>query len=845
MPTTLTQRRSTAFARPLFFLGFSAVFGFFVGVSATRAQEAPPAPAVSAALSPPRLLEAPDITLPEDAAPLAADANVELLLLIGPSGSVLDASVSVPVRDDVDALVLAAVPNMRFEPARRGDAPISARVRFRFVVRAALPVSDTVTDGITVSDTVSNVSSSAGAPQPVVGQTSVSDTVTDEITVSDTAESAVAGAVAEDEGPRIEEIFGARARVIAREPGAASRVTLTGAELTTVPGTFGEPLRVVATLPGVARSPFGLGFFVVRGAAFENTGFYVDGFPVPLLYHLGAGPAVISSRLVEQLDFYPGGYPSTYGRFNAGIISLRTAPPPTDRPRFEAEIDIFRASVMGVLPFDGGKGSIAAAFRRSYYELILPLVVDGFDLSFTDYQLRVDYRVSPNVRTSMFFFGSQDRLDVSQAVGGADTSGTANTSLMYRFHRFIGKVELKLGSNLRATFATSVGYDETRTGQRSPGQNDFFLNAGATLVGERAELVWTTRARHRTTLGVDALTWLIDVNAQVPQPPGFGEYPRPGFSPSVVPLNASVPIYGIAPYFEERLVFGPVEVVGAVRLDYYRYADVTTMRTDPRAVVRYKATDALTLKVASGLFSQQPQPFQMLPGLGDGELRPSRSWQTSAGLELELPYNLYVESQGFYTQMWNLVRSGNGLVTGNDGEARRQFFFDDGEGRAYGFELLVRRKVAEGFYGWLSYTLSRSERFASGGEAIPFTFDQTHVLNLAASYKWWRFRFGARFQLATGRPTQEVTGAVYDADDDRYRAIRTGLTGRLPAFHQLDLRVDYEFPLGPFEASVYVEGINVYNSPNSEGYRYQYDFARQARLPGLPALATLGVRLVY
>jgi hypothetical protein len=90
-----------------------------------------------------------------------------------------------------------------------------------------------------------------------------------------------------------------------------------------------------------------------------------------------------------------------------------------------------------------------------------------------------------------------------------------------------------------------------------------------------------------------------------------------------------------------------------------------------------------------------------------------------------------------------------------------------------------------------------------------------------------------------------VVGAVYDADDDNYRAIRTGIAGRLPTFHQLDLRVDYEFPLGPTEASVYVEGLNVYNAVNSEGYRYQYDFARRARLPGVPALATVGLRVVY
>lgn len=794
----------------------------------------PTAPSSAPVLSPPELVEVPEVTLPDGATPLASDAEVELLLLIGPTGSVLDASVATPVREDVDAAVLAAVPAMRFRPAMRGDQPISARVRFRFVVRrtgesapATLPTAENPPD------------SAAGASDPNAGPTSA---------LGPTPPAPIEAAPVETEPVEpapARGVFGARSRVAAREAGASTRVTLTGVELTTVPGTFGEPLRVVATLPGVARSPFGLGFFLVRGASFENTGFFVDGFPVPLLYHLGAGPAVISSRLVEQLDFYPGGYPASYGRFNAGIISLRTAPPPTDRFRLEAEIDVFRASVMSVLPFADGKGSIAAAFRRSYYELILPLVVDGFELSFTDYQLRVDYRVSPEVRTSLFFFGSQDRLDIQQAVGGADTSGTANTGLFYRFHRVIGKVELRVARELRATFATSVGYDETRTTQRNPGRSDLFLDAGATVVGQRADLVWSMGGGHRLTLGVDALTWLLGVDAQVPQPPGFGEYPSPGFSPTTTTISAGIPIYGVAPYVEQRLDFGPLELVGAFRLDAYRYGDLRTLRADPRFVARYKPLDRLTLKVATGLFSQQPQPIQLLSGLGNEGLRPSRSWQTSAGFELTLPWELYVESQGFYTQMWSLTRGGNALVQGDGSAAQRQFFFDDGEGRAYGLELLVRRKVAEGFYGWLSYTLSRSERFLANGDVVPFLFDQTHVLNFAASYQWWRFRFGARFQLATGRPTQEVVGAVYDADDDNYRAIRTGIAGRLPTFHQLDLRVDYEFPLGPTEASVYVEGLNVYNAVNSEGYRYQYDFARRARLPGVPALATVGLRVVY
>ena len=84
---------------------------------------------------------------------------------------------------------------------------------------------------------------------------------------------------------------------------------------------------------------------------------------------------------------------------------------------------------------------------------------------------------------------------------------------------------------------------------------------------------------------------------------------------------------------------------------------------------------------------------------------------------------------------------------------RRQFFVADEQGRAYGLEVMIRRRIEQGFYGWLSYTLSRSERQVQGGRWVPFGFDQTHVLNLAASYAFDGWRFGGRFQVATGRPT--------------------------------------------------------------------------------------------
>ena len=75
-----------------------------------------------------------------------------------------------------------------------------------------------------------------------------------------------------------------------RQAEEVSRYTLEGDELQKVPGSFGDPLRVITDLPGVARPPFGLGLLVVEGANPADTGTYMDGIQLPLLYHFLAGP---------------------------------------------------------------------------------------------------------------------------------------------------------------------------------------------------------------------------------------------------------------------------------------------------------------------------------------------------------------------------------------------------------------------------------------------------------------------------------------------------------------------------------------------------------------------------
>ncbi|MCB9594471.1 MAG: TonB-dependent receptor [Sandaracinaceae bacterium] len=791
--------------------------------SSARAQEDEPAPTPPAApvLTPPRLIEAPPVTLPEGAEPLPEDVSVELTILIGVDGTVSEVSIATPIREDVDAMVLEAAQGMRFEPATRDGEPIPARVRFRYRISPPAPPPE------------------PDPPPDVEGPPDATDPEATEATddaappPEEAIDMSVFDAAATEE-------LGVVAEVIRPEAGAAERITLQAEELTTVPGTFGEPLRVVATLPGVVRSPFGLGFFLVRGANFQNTGFFVDGFPVPLLYHLGAGPAVISSRFVQRLNFYPGGYPSSLGRYSAGVVALETAPPPTDSIRGEASIDLFRAEALLVVPFDEGRGSVAAAFRRSYYELLLPLVLDGLKLEYTDYQVRADYRADEHLSLSLFFFGSDDRLDQTGTFGGGTASEGTSTAFGYDFQRLIGRIDMRLPERVRLSVSGMLGRDGNSFTNAMPGTDGLRFALSNSYLALRADtqVPWTEELQTNFGFDINAIVFNVDATAFVPN--GLGQYPAPAFTPQAAEVN-QVAIRALAAlYLEQIFRFGPVEISAAGRFDYMRYGDVSEVFPDPRAVIRWQVVPELLLKAASGLFTQPPSAFQT-GRVGTPNLPPNRSWQSSFGAELTLPEHIEIHSTFYYSHMFDISRQTNRVIDTPDGP-QRQFFVADEEGRAYGLELLIRRRIEQGLYGWLSYTLSRSERRRDGAEWRPFAFDQTHTLNMALSYAVDGWRFGAAFQLSTGRPTNTLVSTIYDADEDAIDPTFLPRGQRLEPFTRLDLRIDRDFDIGPIRGSVYVDVQNVYNATNNEGTLFSYDYSQTAAVPGLPILPTIGIR---
>jgi hypothetical protein len=272
--------------------------------------------------------------------------------------------------------------------------------------------------------------------------------------------------------------------------------------------------------------------------------------------------------------------------------------------------------------------------------------------------------------------------------------------------------------------------------------------------------------------------------------------------------------------------------VPGVRLDYTK--DTRSWDLDPRIVVRQNVTTSprTTLKAAAGLFSQPPSPQQTIPALGTPGLTDMRSYQYDVGAEREFTRNIEASLDGFYKQLDYQVTQGAG---------------NTGSGVIYGAEALIRYKPDERFFGWLSYTLSRSLRRSAPGLPLRlFQFDETHVLNVVGSYTLGRgWEIGAAFRLISGYMYTPSQYGFYDENIGTNVALASypPFGSRLPLFQTLNLRVDktWKRPWGTIGA--FLDVINVYNAGNVDGISYDYNFTHTSYAGDIPFLPSLGLRV--
>ena len=239
-----------------------------------------------------------------------------------------------------------------------------------------------------------------------------------------------------------------------------------------------------------------------------------------------------------------------------------------------------------------------------------------------------------------------------------------------------------------------------------------------------------------------------------------------------------------------------------------------------------------TLKGGVGLYYQPPAPLDTAQGLGQSGLTSNRSTHSDIGFEQEFTRQVELSLDVFYKHFDHLVVPGAQNA---------------GTGTAYGAEWLLRYKPDGRFFGWLSYTLSRSERRDVPGEASTrFQYDQTHVLALVANYRLGHgWQLGGRFRVTSGDLYTPLGTGAYNASTGSQLGVSAFPPNgaRLPAFNQLDFRLEKTRVFRDLTSTVFLDVQNVYGANSPLGVSYNYNYTRSAYASGLPILPILGIRV--
>ncbi|MBS2031119.1 MAG: TonB-dependent receptor [Deltaproteobacteria bacterium] len=795
--------------------------------------------------------------------------EVALQVDISESGQVLDVQVLKGAGHGFDEAAVEALKQFRFTPAQIDGKPASVRITYVYTFEppeqpaaASPPPAPVNFTGTLLERGTRKPLVGVEVALPELGQSAVSD-VNGQFSLAgvpegeqrvvavapgyrrfETRERVTAGQLTTVVYYLESELFSPYESVVRgqRERKEVSQTTLTLEEVQKAPGTQGDGIKIVENLPGVAHAPGLGGELIIRGTSPEDSGVYLDGMRIPILFHFGGLTSVYNSDLLQSVDFLPGNSSVFYGDQIGGVVDVRSRAPRTDGFHGSVTLSLLDASVQLEGPITSTL-SFALAGRRSFIDALLAAMPSGNDQApdfavaprYQDAQLMLQWKPDAHNTVTLLAVTSDDVLGlVFQRPSDADPNVAGNFALETGFtqlrlrHRYVGP-------RLRVDTTALIGRDVISI--------DVGAAASVHILPHeyslRSSVEYDVTDTFTAAAGVDTQYIRATLAAATTPQPREGEPPSPSSLQKTLVARGFYTEYLPAAWVEARLRLGPrLLLVPGLRTESYLYSDqqAPDRSVNPRLGMRFKLSDAWVLKAGAGEYHEPAQQGEPTAATGNPEIRAKRAEQFSLGTEWTIGAADFASLEGFYNAYSQLYVSN---------ATPPPFIINDGVGRAYGAELLVRHALTQRFFGWLAYTLSRSERRDHTGDPWrPFDSDETHVLTVLGSYKLGAgWQLGARFRYATGTPFTPAVGAVRNDGLDIFAPIYGAVNSqRLPAFHQLDVRVDKTWVFDRWSLDAYLDLLNAYNHASVEGVTYNYNYSQREYFRGLPVLPVLGAK---
>ncbi len=648
------------------------------------------------------------------------------------------------------------------------------------------------------------------------------------------------------------------------------------------PGTAGDVLRAIGSLPGVSTSEGEFSAMSVRGSGVYDNLILIDNIPFEKINHFEGGSSeqetqggrfsVFTAGLIERATFYGGSFGPEYGRKGASVLDLQVKEGNTESATINGSYDLLGLEVN----YDG------PTYLLDNTSLVL---------NFPDYDSKRALRVAKQEE-----FGDPTMADVIAKTtthinknNKLTLLGIYSTDRLIRAPRNILKADDLVENDIWDIDETRRLLDatlRTLTGQRSVLSNTFFYRkndrfrsigyvwaddlAGQvpeTIAGlgaradvgvqeqEEQEFGWKSSFQYATEsggslhAGVDLYTIDLDYSyTQNGQDTLYQFTPNDlAFNPDqkyvvVNPADVNYQFDGaaahVAAYASYDYTAGRFSLTPGIRYAYNGFNKDS--RISPKLQVRYQLTDKSTLNFATGIYHQTPLNRYVVLDPANRSLEEEQSTHFILGYNHVLRNDFRFTLEGYYKSMDNLITTSTVGTRLNN----------NGDGWASGFDVILLKRFTNRYYGQVSYSFTASKLNDNDGLGeYNAPYNQPHNFAVLFGYELSKEWFiSGRWKYAVGRPKDQYIlheNVLNDLSRMRYaKEITARNADRIPDFHVLSIRVDYRKQFGRFALITFFDLDNLYNRYNTYEDRFS-ELTGQEKGLGLGFAGNAGFKIEF
>ena len=605
------------------------------------------------------------------------------------------------------------------------------------------------------------------------------------------------------------------------------------------PGANRDISRIVQSYPGVAFSPIGYrNDLIVRGGSPSENRFYLDGVEIPNINHFSTqgasgGPVgILNADLIREVNFYTGAFPTDKGNALSSVLDFKLRDGDMERNSLKATLGASEVSLAsnGHL---GKKTSYLVSVRQSYLQFLFDMLGLPFLPTFTDAQFKLKTRFDARNELTVLGLGGIDKMKLNTKADDEDNEYILSYLPKIQQETFtLGAVYRHYaGAHVQSVVASHSYLNNRNTKYQQNDESDpdhLMLRLRSTEQNTQLRLENSSSFRN----------WKVTVGTSL----DYSQYSNTTFQ-KVYTDRAQTFDYHTYLGIMRWGLFGTINYTSiderftaslGLRADANNYSAAMKDLSDqlsPRLSLSYQLTEHWSLSGNAGLYYQLP-PYTALGfknnnGLYANKyaLRYMQVSQGSVGLNWRKGDTFEVSVEGFYKDYDKIplsVADGIPLTCkGNDyGVIGNELLTSTAQGRSYGAELLLKWLIAKKLNLATSFTLFKSEyRTDKESEYIASAWDNRFIFNLRGTYNLPRhWSVGMKVSCIGGAPYTPYDAdksslvTAWNAQGKPYYDYTRYNEERLPAFTQVDIRIDKTFYLKRCMLGFYIDLQNIAGS---------------------------------